>query len=134
MMAHKPTIRDWQESDMVQLAELHRKMDVGYNLPESFGPLYFIRKAVVDQDGKLVAAVTVKLVGEAFLWVDPELPTYERAKSVKMLSDECSEIARTHGLEEVSCWIPPRIAECFAKVIEKLGWKKSPWSNWSRLL
>jgi len=133
-MSAKLTTRDWRAEDMPKLAEFHSKMGVGYPLPESFGPLFCVRKAVVDEKGEVVALATVKLVGEAFFWANPEISTLTRAKSVSLLNMECAKAARTLGLEQVSCWIPDRIARCFGKVLEKLGWRKSPWCNWSILL
>lgn len=130
-MGAKLTMRDWREEDMPKLAEFHAKMDVGYQLPESFGPLYFVRKALLDEKGEVIAMATVKLVGEAFIWLRPEISTLTRSKAVILLSQECSKEASAKGLNEVSCWIPDKIAKCFARIIEKLGWKKSPWPNWS---
>jgi hypothetical protein len=130
-MSTKLTIRDWVEDDMSKLAKFHAQMNVGYPLPESFGPLYCIRKAIVNEAGDVVAMAAVKLVGEAFYWQNQDIPEFTRAKSVKVLNMECTNAAKALGLEEVSCWIPQKIARCFARIIERLGWRRSPWPNWS---
>ena len=130
-MTDKLTVREWMDADMPELASLHDKMRVGYKLPESFGPLFCVRRAVVDESGKIVAAATIKLVGEAYLWVDNDISSHKRAKGVKLLNEECAKAASRLGLTEISAWIPPHIASWFGKVIEKLGWHKSSWSSWS---
>ena len=130
-MSAKLTIRDWQDSDMETLATMHRKMDVGYPLPESFGPLFFVRKAVVDENGEVVGMATVRLVGEAYVWLNDEISALARAKGVKMLNEACAKEASRSGLDDVSCWIPDRISKCFARVIERLGWQRSRWHSWS---
>jgi hypothetical protein len=133
-MGQKLTIRDWQPEDMPKLAHFHAQMQVGYQLPESFGPLFCVKKAVCDENGRILGMATVKLVGEAFLWLNPEISSLEKARSAKILHGECSREATQLGLEEVSCWIPEKIAKCFARVIEKLGWRPSPWRNWTVVL
>lgn len=133
-MSTKLQIRDWQASDMEQIASLHAKMQPGYSLPQEFGPLFPIRKAVVEENGQIVAAATVKLVSEAFLWVNDKFSGLRRAHALKMLSESCSAEAKRLGLEEVSCWVPPKIAQCFARILVKLGWRKSPWPNFTIVL
>src|SRR5436190_1737038 len=130
-MSSKLTTRAWIESDMPTLAEFHRQMNPGYRLPETFGPLFAVRRVVVDESGRIVAFGAVKVVSEGFLWVDSQNPPLKRAKSVKILHQEMSRMAKDVGLEEVSCWLPEKVACTFAKVIEKLGWRKSPWASWS---
>lgn len=127
-------IRDWKTEDMPHIAELHRKMALGYQLPETFGPLFFVRKVFVDDDGKVIGAAAVKLIGEAYIWLDTERSEYERAKCVKILQDSCGKEAARIGLEDVSAWIPTKLLRCFRVTLEKLGWKKSPWRNFSIVL
>lgn len=128
------TIRDWKDTDRLEIAKIHDQMALGYTLPEEFGPLFFIKKAVVDENDVVVAAATVKLVGESFLWVNPDFSTFSRTKSVKMLNDECSKAASAAGLEECSAWIPPKILKCFRRTLFRLGWRRSPWRNWTVIL
>ncbi len=127
-------VRNWEPGDMEELARLHKKMRVGYPLPRSFGPLYCIRKVVCDVDGKVIAMATVKLVSEAFFFTDPDSSSIVRARGLKILHEECYQAAKEMGLEEVSCWIPAKIAGYFSKTIQKLGWLKSPWRCWTLLI
>ena len=133
-MSAKLTVRDWEQGDMVKLAQFHQQMDVGYPLPESFGPLYAVKRAVVNEKGEVVALATLKLTSEAFIWLDPEIPSFTRTESVTLLSQEMSKVAKNLGLDDATCWIPEHIAKYFAKIIEKLGWKPSPWKTWTVML
>ena len=128
-MSKRLTIRDWEPSDMDKLRAMHERMAVGYPLPD-FNPLFFVRKAVVDENGSVVAMATVKLVGEAYVWTD-EISALTKAKSIRMLNEACAAEASKAGLSEVSAWIPARIAWCFRKALRKLGWQKSRWRSWS---
>src|SRR5580693_4644651 len=126
----KLTLRDWTAADMPKLASMHEQMQVGYPLPE-MSPLFFIKKAVVDSDGRVIAMATVKLVGEAYIFLDQNAPKLKQAKSVKILNEECAKVASAAGLSEVSCWVPDAIAKCFSSILEKLGWQRSRWASWS---
>lgn len=123
-------IRDWKPEDMRALAEFHREMAVGYDLPASFGPLFAVRKALVDDSGRVIGMAAVKIVGEAMIWLDPGLSVRKNAKTVLMLHEECRKSALALGFDEVSAWIPERIAQCFSKMLEKLGWRRSRWHSW----
>lgn len=130
-MSGKLTLRDWQDGDWDKVAELHAKMAPGYSLPANLGPLFFVRKAVVDENGKMVAAATVKLVGEAFLWQNDEFSSLVRLRAVKLLNAGCGLAAKQAGLEEVSAWIPTRLLRCFRRALIWLGWQKSAWRTYS---
>ena len=133
-MGDKLTIRDWVDSDMEKLAQFHREMGPRFPLPESFGPLFAVRKAVVDENGEVVALATVKLIGEAYIWLNTSESGFKRAKCVKLLNESCSQEASRLGIDEVSAWIPPKLMRCFKGALAKLGWRKSPWRNWSFLI
>ena len=116
---------------MPKLAEFHRLMDVGYRLPDSFGPLYAVRKAVVDENGEILGMATLKLTAEAFVWLDPSRSAIKRAKTIKSLNETCANAAKSLGLDDVSCWIPPKLIRCFSGALKKLRWQKSPWRNFT---
>lgn len=112
---------------------LHRRMGIDYPFPNLASPLFVTRLSVRNQ-GRIVAATAVKVIGEAFLWVDPEVTAIQRARAVRMLSDGGSQQARAVGLDEVSAWIPPTIEPEFGAALYKMGWRRSPWTSWSRVL
>ena len=130
-MGDRLTIRDFDAHDMGQIESMHDKMALGYPFPQNMGPLFCVRKAVVDENGTIVGAATLKLTSEAFLWVDPSVSTVSRTKSIILLNAACAKEAQKLGLDDVSAWIPPKLMRCFKGALAKLGWKKSPWRNWS---
>ncbi len=133
-MGDRLAIRDWNDSDMEKLAQFHSEMGLGYKLPESFGPLFAVRKAVIDEKGQVVALAAVKVIGEAYIWLDVEDSGFKRAKCVKILNEACSKEASLLGIDEVSAWVPTKLIRCFRKTLETLGWRKSPWRNFSIVL
>lgn len=133
-MSHKLTSRQWNQEDLQSIASFHNQMAPGYTFPREFGPLFFVNQLVEDVNGQIVAAAAVKLVGEGFLWVNPSVSRLDRTRAIALLNKTCAETAKTAGLEEVSCWVPPKIAACFERLMAKLGWKQAVWPNWGRVL
>lgn len=112
------------------IVELHQKMAIRYPLPDLASPLMVLTERA--KSGK--AACAVKLIGEAYLFVDPESSTRERVEAIREVSDKAIEAAKVFKLEDVSAWIPPTIAPKFAHMLVELGWRPSPWPCFSRLL
>lgn len=133
-MSDPLTIRDWQQADMPVLLDMHMRMNPGYLLPEQFGPLFCVRKAVIDENGRIVGMATLKLIGEAFLWVDQGRTSEERKEAINTLMGICSAEARILGLEDCSAWVPPKFQRFAKTVLKRLKWKRSPWRSWSRVL
>jgi|SRR5215831_3634878 len=127
-------VRDWKQEDMPTLAQLHGESVPGYQLPKEFGPLYCVQKTVLSEEGKIVAMAAVKLTSEGFLWVDPKSPKITRTKALIMLNETCKEEAKKIGLEDCSAWPPPQLQRTFGKILRKLGWRRSPWRNWTLVL
>lgn len=118
--------------DVNQLRLIHEKMGNKYPFPDLSSPLFVVTETIGN--GKLVAAAAVKAVGEAFLWLDPEVPKIEKAEAMVKLEQRCILQAISKGLEEVTAWIPIDIEPQFGKILVKRGWVKSPWPSYTRLL
>lgn len=119
--------------DTESIRRIHAAMGAKYPLPDLASPLFVVREQVGNGHG-LVAAAAVKVVGEAFLWLDPEVPKRDRAESLVRLSAHCELEAIKQGLEEVTAWIPVDIEPSFGKILTKRGWVRSPWPSYTRLL
>lgn len=116
------------------IAVLHEKMGIKYPMPYLDGPLVLIKEHAFDDRGNIVAACAVKLTSEAYLWLDPEASVRNRIQGIREVSEHAVLAARAANLEDVSAWIPPHIEPRFAHLLIALGWRKSPWPSWSRLL
>lgn len=122
------------QHDYRGLEEIHAKMGSKYLLPDLTSPLFIIREACRDEDGKLMGGVAVKAIGEAFLFVDPDLTTRKRVEMIRHVSRRAITQARDLHLEDVSAWIPPNVEPQFAHMLIQMGWIRSPWPCWSRCL
>lgn len=123
-------IRKWDSRDTEEVALLHEAMEVRYKFPLVDGPL-FRERSIVESNGRIVAAGAIKLIGEAFLWVEPRSLKTERSGAVMLLS---SQLGKTIDVEDVTAWIPPQIESGFAPVLNHLGWSRSPWASWSKVV
>ncbi len=116
-----------------EVSMLHEKMGIKYPLPNLDSPLIVLKEEYREED-KLIAACAVKLVGEAFLWIDPEATTRKKIEGLRRVARAAEHAARDRSIEDVSAWIPPEIEPRFAHMLFMLGWKRSPWPCWSRII
>lgn len=124
-------VRDISPDETVLVRELHARMGIDYQFPEISGPLFAIRKMVVDEDGDVQAAAAMKLIGEAYLWVNPDNGDYAKATDILRLAQICHERAKGLQIEDISAWIPPHVEPVFGNMLSRMGWSRSPWASWS---
>lgn len=124
-------IVDIAPEQAVLVKELHNRMAVGYEFPNISGPLFAVRKMITDDKGDPQAAAALKLVGEAFLWVNPDHDDFTKTANIVRLAQACHEHAAALQLEEVSAWIPPNLEGIFGNMLSRMGWERSPWASWS---
>ncbi len=108
-----------------QLQAWHREMGLPYTFPQLEPEKFPV--LTLHPHG----ALAVKLIGEAFLWLDPRASEYRRAKALLELGAQAKAEAWRAGFDEISAWIPPQIVERFQPGLRKLGWQPSPWPSWS---
>lgn len=130
-MSSAVQIRDIDPSELLIIRALHEKMDIGYEFPNLTGPLFAIRKAIMDEHGNPVAAAALKLTSEAFLWIDPDGSPYEKTSNILRLAHVCHERAKMLQIEDVTAWVPPQVEATFGEMLSKMGWTRSPWASWS---
>lgn len=124
-------IVDIAPEQAVLVKELHNRMAVGYEFPDIGGPLFAVRKMITDEHGEAQAAAALKLVGEAFLWINPDDDDFSKTANIVRLAQACHEHAKALQLEDVSAWIPPHIEAQFGNMLLRMGWTRSPWASWS---
>ena len=113
----------------------HDSTEFDYRFPLLCGnPLFPIQRAGI-QDGRTVIASAVKVSAEVYLWLDPNWGTpEERWAALKLLHKDVSERARQVGFEQLTCVLPPEIAQSFGRSEERRVGKEcsSPCrSRWS---
>lgn len=120
-------IRPYKQSDLDRIKELHRKQGEQYLFPNLNDPVFAIGQ--VAEDG---TAAFVKIVGEAYLFLDPEQGTpRQRWQSLLGIHEAVRREAAELGLSEVGCYIPPNLGKAFHRRLTKLGWQMEP-SDWQR--
>jgi hypothetical protein len=127
-------IREYQESDLAQLGEIHAAQGFEYALPDLANPL-FVTKLVLAQsdgvsdepdaalDGAIVGAALLRITAEAYLLLDPRAGTpRQRWQWLLALHAAAERDAWQRGLEDVHAWLPPPIVTKFGKRLARLGW------------
>ena len=125
-------IRDFQPDDLPQIKEIHKSQGFDYALGNLDNPLFLVKK-VREIDGRVVAAMGLRLTLETYLLVEGSPET--KARSILELQPEVLREAYEKGLADVFCVVPPEIASDFGPVMEKMGWSKDrEWPMWSQEL
>ena len=123
-------ITDATPEQTLLIKMLHEKMGIQYIFPNIEGHLFFLKKLICNDDEPM-AATALKLTAEAFMWIDPDLSTYEKTSAMMRLAQLCKERVKGLELQDVTAWIPPDIEPNFGNALAKMGWSRSPWASWS---
>ena len=118
-----------------EIKKLHASMGLDYRFPDLDGPLIEAKAIVHDEHtGVVLGAGAIKRVGEAFLWLDIHASTRQKVKAIRALNKIMVDAGKVLTLEEITAWIPAELEPQFAHMLGSLGWQKSPWPTWTKLL
>lgn len=123
-------IRDYHPDDLPQILEIHKSQGFDYSLRDLDNPLFLVKK-VREVDGRVVAAMFLRVTAETFLisMGSPEA----KGRAIVELQPEVLGEAYEKGLCDVICVVPPEISESFAPVLTRMGWEKDrEWPMFSR--
>jgi len=134
-------IRPFTEKDLETAKEIHRANE----LPEGCLPQLnievdgrtvpnplFIINAVYEHQGVPAMMAFCKMQGELFLLLNHEVGTPdERWQWLLEFKGWFALEAWKLGLEQLSAWLPEEIDKSFAKRMEGMGFKKSPYVCWT---
>jgi hypothetical protein len=125
-------IRLYNSGDLGAFKAIHESSGFDYIMPDLDDPL-FIYRGTVEEDGKPVQGLLVKLQGEVYLYIDHSWGTPEqRWKRFVELTDEAKRAAWENGLDSLVCVVPPEIAASFGKRLEQIGMVEDrPWPKFS---
>jgi len=128
-------VRIYESSDLEALKAIHAKRNLpDVCFPDASNPLYFVQR-VIEDDGVATAAAFVKLTAEPFLLLDPDLSKQDQLQHLSVLSDVCEVAVRQHQIEDFTCWIPPEaVSAGFGHALEEIGFIRSPWISYTRVL
>lgn len=118
-------IRDYQSGDAEAFKAIHEESGFDYEFPNLGDPLFIVRKTV-EEDGKVVQGLMVKLEGEVYLWIRQDWATpEERWARLVELTDAAKQVAWEKGLDSLICVVPPEIAKSFEKRLKEIGMVKN---------
>jgi hypothetical protein len=123
-------LRQYRESDLERLKEIHRKQGFEYPMPDLSDPT-FITGAVME-DGEAQSALFLRLTAEAYLFMDPTAGTpRDRWQSFLELHENARAMALKIGLQDVHAFLPPNLGTGFDRRLKKLGWGSDTWRVYS---
>lgn len=125
-------IRDLENDDVETLKAIHRESNFDYLFPRLDDPLFLVKK-VVEDEGRVVQGIALKLQAEVYLWLDHSWGTpEERWCKLQALTEEAKLAAWLRGLDCLVCVVPPEIADSFEKRLEAIGMERTrPWPRFT---
>lgn len=129
-------IREYRPEDAAQVQALYEKQQFGYALPDLSNPLFFIRLVLEDDAGKIVQTFFAHLTAECYVMMDHEEGTPEqRMQLLEQLAAVGESLAwNPGGLDEICAWVPPKLEKSFGKRLLGIGWRKSAWPCFAKVL
>ncbi len=80
-------------------------------------------------------AAFLRLTAEAYLLADPdEGSPRQRWRWLLGLHEAVRQEAAARGLADVQAFLPPRVARAFGRRLAALGWRRDPWTCYTRVL
>jgi hypothetical protein len=127
-------VRAYTDADLDALRAMHAAQGFAYAFPDLADPLFLVRQ-VVEEAGRPRMAALLRLTAEAYLLADPaEGAPRERWQWLASLHESTRRAAAAHGLRDVQAFVPPPIARAFGRRLASLGWRRDPWTCYTRLV
>lgn len=127
-------VRAYTGADLEALRAMHAAQGFGYAFPDLGDPLFLVR-SVVEEDGRPRMAAFLRLTAEAYLLADPaEGSPRQRWRWLLALHEGVRQEAAARGLADVQAFLPPRVARAFGRRLAGLGWRRDPWTCYTRVL
>ena len=127
-------VRPYTDADRESLRAMHAAQGFRYELPDPNDPLFLVRN-VLEDEGRPRMAAFLRLTAETYLLADPaDGAPRRRWQWLLALHEATRQAAAAQGLADVQAFLPPRVARAFGRRLEKLGWRRDPWSCYTRAL
>lgn len=117
-----------------EVEALHDSMGALYPFPDLSNELVTVKTAVTDEAGRIVCAGAVKIIGEAFLWIDKYSNLRDKLNSIGILERDMRMLAQINGFDQVAAWVPPQVPKGFPRLLREMNWQPSPWPTWVKNL
>ena len=133
-MAQPMQVRAYIDADLESLRAMHAAQGFGYAFPDLTDPLFLVRN-VVEEEGRPRMAAFLRLTAEAYLLADPREGTpRQRWRWLLGLHQAVRQEAAARGLADVQAFLPPRVARGFGRRLAALGWRRDPWTCYTRVV
>jgi hypothetical protein len=127
-------VRAYAEADFEIVRAMHAAQGFGYEFPDLGDPLFLLR-SVVEEEGRPRMAAFLRLTAEAYLLADPrEGSPRQRWRWLLALHEYTRQEAAARGLADVQAFLPPRVARAFGRRLAALGWRRDPWTCYTRIV
>lgn len=123
------TVRAFRESDRPALLAMQR----GFPYPdlEHSSQLESLRVVVDDEDRPVMAAAAQRLV-EVYLWCGSFRRPFAKLHALRLLHEDMACRLKELGYTQAEAFLPPGIAQRFARRLERtFGWTRN-WPSWNR--
>ena len=126
-------IRRYRPEDEPALRKMHQQQGFAYEFPEINDPIFLTKLVLEDGQGRPVMAVLARLTCELYLLAEPDVGApRERLAAFLALHGMAEHDLGRRGLEDGTCWVPPKIEKSFGRRLARLGWVRDPWASYSR--
>src|SRR4029077_19920526 len=125
-------VRAYTDADFESLRAMHAAQGFSYAFPDLSDPLFLVR-SVVEEDDRPRMAAFLRLTAEAYLLADPrEGSPRQRWLWLLALHESVRQEAAAPRLADVKAFLPPRGARAFGRRLAALGWRRDPWTCYTR--
>ncbi len=127
------TVRDLNSDDFPAVQAMHEEMGLDFQFPNLRNPLFFVKKAVCDDSGRVLAVCCLRLTAETYLWLDQSQNARGKMDAINALQPPILAAAWANGLDEIEARIYETVETRFQKRLNQLGWVKnrSGWHPWT---
>lgn len=132
------TVRPLKSSDVPILQEMARKS--GFPYPDfssdQLGPARTCPNVeavvvVADDDDRPIMACAAKKLVELYLWCGEFERPHAKVFALRMLHEEMAKILKAKGYSSAEAFLPPTLAQRFARRLGKtFGWRPN-WPSWT---
>ena len=127
-------IRPYKPEDAKALERIFERQAFEYQRPDADDPS-FVSKMIAEKNGAAGMAILARLTAEAYFLVDPDFGTpLEKWEAFKELHEASRLDCYARGLDDIYCYVPPRIARPFSRRLLRLGWERNLWPSFNRSL
>ncbi len=125
---------DADATDFPAIEDIHKGMGMDYQLPDLNSPLFFVKKVVKDEQGRVLGACFLRLSAECYLWLRPDCGPRQKMDAMEAMQPEVLEGAWEKGIDDIEARIPGDLERRFQKRLKQLGWSRDreDWHPWSR--